>query len=101
MQLNALQWADCAKIFADKRTGATTQCPALTRCLKAPNAGDTLIVRNSTGSPAFLPARILLRGGNWYAPVSLKSRRLYRSSAYDCGWAPELAHLKPRTVRAN
>jgi DNA invertase Pin-like site-specific DNA recombinase len=34
MQLNALQRAGCKKTFTNRRTGATTKRPALTRCVK-------------------------------------------------------------------
>src|SRR5215831_13724197 len=44
MQLKALKRAGCEKIFKDERTGANTKCPALSRCLKTLDAGDTLIV---------------------------------------------------------
>jgi DNA invertase Pin-like site-specific DNA recombinase len=44
MQLKALKQAGCVKIFTDKQTGATAKRPALSRCLKALDAGDTLIV---------------------------------------------------------
>jgi DNA invertase Pin-like site-specific DNA recombinase len=44
MQLKALQRAGCRKIFKDEKTGATTKRPALLRCLKALQDGDTLTV---------------------------------------------------------
>jgi DNA invertase Pin-like site-specific DNA recombinase len=44
MQLKALQRAGCKKIFTDRRTGATTKRPSLTRCLKTLKDGDTLTV---------------------------------------------------------
>jgi DNA invertase Pin-like site-specific DNA recombinase len=44
MQLKALQRAGCKKIFTDRRTGAITKRPALTRCLKTLKDGDTLTV---------------------------------------------------------
>jgi DNA invertase Pin-like site-specific DNA recombinase len=44
MQLKALQRAGCKKVFTDRRTGATTVRPALTRCLKTLQDGDTLTV---------------------------------------------------------
>ena len=44
MQLKALKRAGCAKIFTDKQIGANTKRPALSRCLKTLDAGDTLIV---------------------------------------------------------
>ena len=45
MQIKALQQAGCEKIFKDEGiSGATTKRPALLRCLKALDEGDTLIV---------------------------------------------------------
>src|SRR6266851_3074988 len=44
LQLAALKRAKCQKVFKDERTGATTKRPALLRCLKALQDGDTLIV---------------------------------------------------------
>ena len=45
MQLTALKRAGCKKIFKDEGlSGATAKRPALTRCLKARQKGDTLIV---------------------------------------------------------
>lgn len=46
MQLTALKKAgvDPKNIFKDERTGATMQRPALLRCLKKLDSGDTLIV---------------------------------------------------------
>ena len=45
MQLTALKRAGCKTIFTDEGiSGATTKRPALTRCLKALQDGDTLIV---------------------------------------------------------
>ena len=45
LQLAALQRAGCTTIFKDEGlSGATVKRPALTRCLKALRAGDTLIV---------------------------------------------------------
>lgn len=45
MQLAALEKAGCAKVFKDEGiSGATTKRPALLRCLKTLEAGDTLIV---------------------------------------------------------
>ena len=44
MQLKALKRAGCEKIFKDERTGANTKRPALLRCLKTLDVGDTLIV---------------------------------------------------------
>jgi DNA invertase Pin-like site-specific DNA recombinase len=44
MQLKALQRAGCKKIFTDRRTGATTKRPALTRCVKTLKDDDTLTV---------------------------------------------------------
>ena len=45
LQLAALKKAGCKKVFKDEGlSGATTKRPALARCLKALQAGDTLIV---------------------------------------------------------
>ena len=44
LQLAALKRAKCQKVFKDERAGATTKRPALLRCLKALQDGDTLIV---------------------------------------------------------
>jgi DNA invertase Pin-like site-specific DNA recombinase len=44
MQLKALQRAGCKKIFTDRRTGATTKRPSLTRCLNSLKDGDSLTV---------------------------------------------------------
>lgn len=45
LQLAALKRAKCSHIFEDKGlSGATTNRPALARCLKTLRAGDTLIV---------------------------------------------------------
>src|SRR6266702_2204014 len=44
LQLTALKRAGCRKIFTDKATGATVKRPELAKCLKALDAGDTLIV---------------------------------------------------------
>src|ERR1700680_4046576 len=44
MQLKALQRVGCKKIFTDQRTGATTKRPALLRCIKTLQDGDTLTV---------------------------------------------------------
>lgn len=46
LQLAALKQAGCKRkrIFTDKATGAHAKRPELTQCLKALNAGDTLIV---------------------------------------------------------
>src|SRR5216683_5477749 len=44
LQLAALKKAGCQKTFKDERTGATTKRPALLRCLKTLQDGDTLIV---------------------------------------------------------
>src|SRR6266849_6550857 len=44
LQLGALKKAGCQKMFKDERTGATTKRPALLRCLKTLQDGDTLIV---------------------------------------------------------
>jgi DNA invertase Pin-like site-specific DNA recombinase len=44
LQLAALQQAGCQRLFTDKATGAHIKRPALTKCLKALNEGDTLTV---------------------------------------------------------
>src|SRR5271167_4119071 len=44
MQLAALKKAGCTKLFKDEVTGAHVNRPALTRCLKILQPGDTLIV---------------------------------------------------------
>jgi DNA invertase Pin-like site-specific DNA recombinase len=44
LQLTALKRAGCRTIFTDRATGATVKRPELVKCLKALNAGDTLIV---------------------------------------------------------
>src|SRR5229473_5712239 len=44
LQLAALKKAGCGKIVKDERTGATTKRPALLRCLKPLQDGDTLTV---------------------------------------------------------
>jgi DNA invertase Pin-like site-specific DNA recombinase len=44
MQLAALKKAGCKTVFKDEVTGAHVNRPALARCLKALEAGDTLIV---------------------------------------------------------
>ena len=44
MQLAALKKAGCTKLFKDEVTGAHINRPALTRCLKILQPGDTLIV---------------------------------------------------------
>lgn len=44
MQLAALKKAGCTKLFKDEVTGAHVNRPALTRCLKTLQTGDTLIV---------------------------------------------------------
>src|SRR6266704_3829160 len=44
LQLAALKRAGCRKIFTDKATGAHVKRPELAKCLKALDAGDTLIV---------------------------------------------------------
>jgi DNA invertase Pin-like site-specific DNA recombinase len=45
LQLTALKKAGCKKIFKDEgQSGATTQRPALARCLKTLQSGDTIIV---------------------------------------------------------
>src|SRR5450631_1213664 len=44
MQLAALKKAGCKTVFKDEVTGAHVNRPALTRCLKKLETGDTLIV---------------------------------------------------------
>lgn len=44
LQLEALKKAGCKTVFKDELSGATTKRPALQRCLKALEHGDTLIV---------------------------------------------------------
>jgi DNA invertase Pin-like site-specific DNA recombinase len=45
LQLSALKKAGCKRVFQDEGiSGATTKRPALARCLKALQSGDTLIV---------------------------------------------------------
>jgi DNA invertase Pin-like site-specific DNA recombinase len=45
LQLSALKTAGCKTVFKDEGiSGATAQRPALLRCLKTLQAGDTLIV---------------------------------------------------------
>jgi DNA invertase Pin-like site-specific DNA recombinase len=44
MQLAALKKAGCKTVFKDEVTGAHVNRPSLTRCLKALQPGDTLIV---------------------------------------------------------
>lgn len=44
LQLAALKKAKCAHIFEDRLSGATTKRPALARCLKTLQEGDTLTV---------------------------------------------------------
>ena len=44
MQLAALKKAGCKTVFKDEVIGATTKRPALLRCLKKLEHGDTLIV---------------------------------------------------------
>jgi len=48
----ALKRARCQKVFKDERTGATTTRPALLRCRKALQDGDTLIVWKLAAWPA-------------------------------------------------
>jgi len=43
-QLAALKQAGCKTVFKDEVTGAHVNRPALTRCLKTLQTGDTLIV---------------------------------------------------------
>ena len=54
MQLAALKKAGCQPVFKDEGlSGATTKRPALVRCLKKLEHGDTLIVwRHSAGVKA-------------------------------------------------
>jgi DNA invertase Pin-like site-specific DNA recombinase len=52
LQLAALKRARCQKVFKDQRTGATTKRPALLRCLKALQDGDTSLSGNLTAWPA-------------------------------------------------
>jgi DNA invertase Pin-like site-specific DNA recombinase len=44
LQLGALKAAGCKTVFKDEATGAHVKRPALTRCLKKLDTGDTLIV---------------------------------------------------------
>ena len=44
MQITALKKAGCTKLFKDEVTGAHVNRPALARCLKTLEVGDTLIV---------------------------------------------------------
>lgn len=44
LQLEALKKAGCKTIFKEKLSGATIRRPALLRCLKVIDAGDTLVV---------------------------------------------------------
>src|ERR1700731_2876394 len=44
MQLATLKKSGCKTVFKDEVTGAHVKRPALTRCLKALQTGDTLIV---------------------------------------------------------
>jgi DNA invertase Pin-like site-specific DNA recombinase len=44
LQLAALKKTGCKQVFKDELSGATTKRPALVRCLKALQPGDTLIV---------------------------------------------------------
>src|ERR1039457_4965010 len=44
LQLAALNRANCDRIFQEKLSGKTTKRPALLRCLKTVEHGDTLIV---------------------------------------------------------
>jgi DNA invertase Pin-like site-specific DNA recombinase len=44
LQLTALKKAGCKTVFKDELSGATTKRPALLRCLKALEPGDTLTV---------------------------------------------------------
>ena len=44
LQLAALKWAGCRKIFTDKATGAHVKRPELAKCLKVLKDGDILVV---------------------------------------------------------
>jgi len=44
LQLAALKWAGCKRICTDKATSAHVKRPELTKCLKALNASDVLVV---------------------------------------------------------
>jgi DNA invertase Pin-like site-specific DNA recombinase len=44
LQLTALKTAGCDRIFTDKAMGANIKRPELTKCLKALNKDDTLVV---------------------------------------------------------
>lgn len=44
LQTDALKVAGCEKIFTDKASGANTKRSELAKCLKALDAGDTLVV---------------------------------------------------------
>ena len=44
LQLDALKVAGCEMLFTDKVSGATGKRPELAKCLKALDAGDTLVV---------------------------------------------------------
>ena len=44
LQMDALKKAKCSHIFQDSRTGATRDRPALKRCLKKLEPGDTFVV---------------------------------------------------------
>jgi len=44
LQMAALKRVGCNRLFTDKASGATTKRGELTKCLKALNAGDVLVV---------------------------------------------------------
>ncbi|MEI8209643.1 MAG: recombinase family protein [Methylococcales bacterium] len=44
LQLTALKSAGCERVFTDKATGANVKRPELTKCLKALNKDNTLVV---------------------------------------------------------
>jgi predicted site-specific integrase-resolvase len=58
LQIAALKWAGCKRIFTDTASGASRKRPQLDKCLKALKAGDVLTVRWSVLSAATLKAKI-------------------------------------------
>jgi DNA invertase Pin-like site-specific DNA recombinase len=44
LQIAALKWAGCKRIFTDTASGASRKRPQLDKCLKALKAGDVLTV---------------------------------------------------------